>query len=358
VSPETVSTSPRTILHGAPRHPNTLRHDRSEGSQLTPRQPLGAPGRRCPSALAEPGDGLSQRPSKTSLGTSRQAVARPLRRSPRTSRRASERPTPRGLPRRATRSVTGLPGGPPHDVNLPAQRLPRMSPRATLASPLDALRQHPPRRARQPPRHGRPAPCRQRLREPRGTTRRAPPHASRKPQRRLGEQPREPCHHPSPSSRTRPATTSRQGLPRPLGEHPPPPARRSQRPPAATRRESSRRPPRAPRRPPGGSCAGVGNDPPRHPGRPSQRSRRPSWSSGQMARGHRSRRRLTTCRASASSGTGGKARPATWSTTLLVGRAGRRREAIERPRASARRSCQQLLGHPREFGARACVVVP
>ena len=37
-----VSTSPRTILHGAPtHHPNTLRHDRSEGSQLTPRQPLG-----------------------------------------------------------------------------------------------------------------------------------------------------------------------------------------------------------------------------------------------------------------------------------------------------------------------------
>ena len=65
--------------------------------------PSGAPERRCPSALAEPGDGLSQRPSKTSLGTSRQAVARPLQRCLRTSRRASERPTPRGLPRRSTR---------------------------------------------------------------------------------------------------------------------------------------------------------------------------------------------------------------------------------------------------------------
>jgi hypothetical protein len=164
VSPETVSTSPRTILHGAPtHHPNTLRHDRSEGSQLTPRQPLGAPGRRCPSALAEPGDGLSQRPSKTSLGTSRQAVARPLRRSPRTSRRASERPTPRGLSRDAQPGPSPASQEARHTTSICPRSGCRECLRSDPREPLNALRQHPPRSPRQPARHGRPAPCRLRL---------------------------------------------------------------------------------------------------------------------------------------------------------------------------------------------------
>jgi hypothetical protein len=260
----------------------------------------------------------------TVLGTSqrvrRRASPRPLRRSPRTSRRAPARPLqavsrylstsprttpPRGRPRPrrgpppASRELSTRP-------QIRASSACRQGLSGTLARPLDALHQHPPRSRRRSPQHGRPAPCRDRLREPRGTLGALRHTLPRGPSDVSGEQSGEPCHHPSRESRSafdQPCDDFSGGPPRPLGEASAAPLRGVSDAACATRRRSSQRP-----------STSRATKPQRGPARG---RRRPA-----------------------------ETRPATRPTTLLHRRADRCREAIARPRASARRSCHHASWRP------------
>jgi hypothetical protein len=105
---------------------------------------------------------------------------------------------------------------------------------------------------------------------------------SEAPQRRLGGATVEPCRHPPRSlaevSRSNPASPVTTLPEASWATRPQSPQRLS------TRSANIRAAP---------SSVESGTARPRHPGRPSQRSRCPSWSSGQVARGHRARRRPT-----------------------------------------------------------------
>jgi hypothetical protein len=302
--PNTLRDDPREALTG---HPNTLRDHRSEGSQ-NPRlgNPRDAPsatmcGRPRGATTGSPND-----PSKTSPGTSRRAPPRPLQGGlPQPLDKLSQHPS-KGLPR-------PRPSPPPPSQealnttsNQPAQRLPRTSPSdprepsnasattlpEALADHLDTVAQRLPATSPRASRERSATPCPEAPATSRGATRRALPPPPRK-------------------SQTSPATMSRRAFRDRSAKHPPPPARRSHSQLLRPVDRALRDPPRAPRQPSARSSGGSGTARPDTPDRLPQRSRCPLLELRWMPPGHRSRRRLTTCRASPSSGTGGRARPPT-----------------------------------------------
>ena len=227
--------APRRPPPGGFRRPlgqslGTRRHDRSEGSQPTPRQPLGRPSSEAWETLMEPSVGSPNGPSERSCRTSQRAPPPPSHKALQTTStrslstlREGLRKTPRGHP---ASSATTLHGGPTDDLNTLTQHPPRRSaktPRGHPASSATTLHGGP----RRPPQHPPPPPCTQ---PPQTTSIRSLSTLRKGLQKTPGDHPRELRHHP-PRRPHRPLNTLTQHPPKGLRRTPTGPPRELQPPP-------------------------------------------------------------------------------------------------------------------------------